>query len=76
MLLRREEIRKNVLQRADPRRNYVMKDSVPENEEFAIENEHEYDSVFVSRDTIKLFGAKKKSTQHRDSVVLLKESLD
>lgn len=45
-------------------------------ETFAIENEHEFDSMFVSRETIKIIGGKKKSSQHRDSVVLLKESLD
>ena len=39
--------------RDNPRRTYTMK-PLEDDEKFAIENEHEYDQVFVSRETIKV----------------------
>jgi hypothetical protein len=53
MALRREEIRKNVMLRANPRRHYKFKDK-PDDNELEIENEHEFDQIFLSRETIKI----------------------
>ena len=75
MALRREEIRKNVMLRANPRRHYKFKDK-PDDNELEIENEHEFDQIFLSRETIKIQSLKKKVTNHRESVVLLKEALN
>jgi hypothetical protein len=70
MDLRREEIRKNLIERAaiNPRRNYTMRPSdFDDNIDEPEENEH----LFLSRETLKLYNGKKK----RESVVLIKESI-
>ena len=55
MMLQREEIRKNIILRGNPKREYK---ETQETEKPEIENEEEFDKVFLSRDTIRNFKKK------------------
>lgn len=65
-------MRNTLAQAENPRRSYAIKPQ--EDDSINFDDDHEYDQVFLSRETIKLTSSR-KAQNNRENVAMLKETL-